>query len=94
MDIIIKITYSFLLKLNSKAIYFKNKEQTLNYLKKNLTSKKSIDVGCMQINTKYHLRNFNSLTIELFDLFTNFDQQVLSSVKDCVFAIKLPFLLS
>ena len=42
-----------------KSIYFDAKEDVINYLEKN-KDKKSIDVGCMQINTKYHMSNFSN----------------------------------
>ena len=38
------------------------KLETIKYLKSNINLKKSIDVGCMQINTKYHLKNFKNLS--------------------------------
>ena len=43
-------------------MYFDNKLETIEYLKSNINLKKSIDVGCMQINTKYHLKNFKDLS--------------------------------
>ena len=42
-------------------MYFNSKSETIEYLKSNINLKKSIDVGCMQINTKYHLKNFKDL---------------------------------
>ena len=49
------------LNVSGKSIYFDTKEEILSYLKNNIEKKKSIDVGCMQINTKYHLKNFKDL---------------------------------
>ena len=43
-------------------MYFDNKSETIKYLESNINLKKSIDVGCMQINTKYHLKNFKDLS--------------------------------
>ncbi len=54
-------SWPWTLNVAGKSIYFNNKKETLSFLKKKLNSRKSIDVGCMQINTKYHLKNFNSL---------------------------------
>jgi hypothetical protein len=44
-----------------KSIFFDNKNQAIEYLKSNITEKiKNIDVGCMQVNVKWHYKNFNS----------------------------------
>ena len=44
-----------------KSVFFDNKEQALKYLKKNITSEfKNIDVGCMQVNVKWHYEHFRS----------------------------------
>ena len=45
-----------------KSVFFDNKDEALDYLKNNITSKfKNIDVGCMQINVRWHRENFKSL---------------------------------
>ena len=54
-------SWPWTLNVSGKSIYFDTKEEMLNYLKQSLPEKKSIDVGCMQINTKYHLKNFKDL---------------------------------
>jgi len=54
-------SWPWTLNVSGKSLYFDSKEETLSYLKKNLNTRKSIDVGCMQINTRYHLKNFRSL---------------------------------
>ncbi len=54
-------SWPWTLNVSGKSIYFDNKEEILSYLKINIKKKKSIDVGCMQINTKYHLKNFKDL---------------------------------
>lgn len=52
-------SWPWTLNVEGKPIYFDRKEDVINYLEQN-RDKKSIDVGCMQINTKYHLSNFDS----------------------------------
>lgn len=51
------------LNIAGKAFYGQNKEETRRevqkYLKRGVTS---IDVGCMQLNYKYHGKNFTSVT--------------------------------
>ena len=54
-------SWPWTLNVSGKSIYFDTKEEILSYLKNNIEKKKSIDVGCMQINTKYHLKNFKDL---------------------------------
>ena len=49
------------LNINGKSKYFDNKKDTLIFLKKSLKKKRNIDVGCMQINYKFHGHNFNNL---------------------------------
>ena len=47
---------------SGKSAFFENKAEALDYLKKNITSEfKNIDVGCMQINVRWHRENFDSL---------------------------------
>ena len=52
-------SWPWTLNVEGKSIYFDAKEDVINYLEKN-KDKKSIDVGCMQINTKYHMSNFSN----------------------------------
>ena len=54
-------SWPWTLNVSGRSIYFDKKEDVLNYLEKN-ADKKSIDVGCMQINTKYHLNNFENVS--------------------------------
>ena len=46
--------------MSGKSKFFETKEQALDYLIKNI-KKKNIDVGCMQISTKYHINEFKNL---------------------------------
>ena len=55
-------SWPWTLNVSGKSMYFDNKSETIEYLKRNINLKKSIDVGCMQINTKYHLKNFKDLS--------------------------------
>ena len=55
-------SWPWTLNVSGKSMYFDNKSETIKYLKSNINLKKSIDVGCMQINTKYHLKNFKDLS--------------------------------
>ena len=49
-----------------KSLFFKNKNQALDYLNKNLTKKfNNIDVGCMQISVKWHSKEFPSYEMML-----------------------------
>ena len=52
-------SWPWTLNVEDKPIYFDTKEDVINHLEQN-RDKKSIDVGCMQINTKYHMNNFDS----------------------------------
>tara|TARA_B100000963_G_C22537024_1_gene630279 strand:+ start:239 stop:847 length:609 start_codon:yes stop_codon:yes gene_type:complete len=54
-------SWPWTLNVSGKSFYFDTKKEILNYLKNNIREKKSMDVGCMQINTKYHLKNFKDL---------------------------------
>ena len=55
-------SWPWTLNVSGKSIYFDSKFEILEYLKENINKKKSIDVGCMQINTSYHLKNFKDLS--------------------------------
>ena len=54
------ISWPWTLNVSGKSKYFKNKEDVLFFLKDN-SQKKNIDVGCMQINLKYHEKQFDSI---------------------------------
>ena len=46
-----------------KSLFFDNKEQMKNYVFKNLKRKDfNIDVGCMQVNIKWHKNNFKKIS--------------------------------
>ena len=49
------------LNVNGKSKYFDNKKDTLSFLRENLQKNMNIDVGCMQINYKFHGHNFKNL---------------------------------
>ncbi|PCJ26129.1 MAG: lytic transglycosylase [Rickettsiales bacterium] len=50
------------INVGGKGYYFKNKEEAIKFARAKIKSgKKSIDVGCMQINLKYHAKAFDSL---------------------------------
>ena len=55
-------SWPWTLNVSGQSIYFDSKFETLKYLKENINKIKSIDVGCMQINTLYHLENFKDLS--------------------------------
>ena len=59
-------SWPWTLNVSGKSFYFDHRNELLDFLALNFTPKKSIDVGCMQINTIYHLKNFNNLD-ELVD---------------------------
>jgi len=54
-------SWPWTLNVNGKSMYFENKEDTIKHLKKSLKTNKNIDIGCMQINYKYHGKNFETL---------------------------------
>ena len=54
-----------------KSLFFDNKEQMKNYVFKNLERKDyNIDVGCMQINIKWHKNNFKKIS-DMFEVNPN-----------------------
>ena len=54
------ISWPWTLNVAGKSKFFDNKNDALDFLKKNYKNK-NIDVGCMQISLKYHLKEFDSL---------------------------------
>ena len=66
-----------------KSLFFENKFEAINYLKKNIKpSFKNIDVGCMQINVKWHREHFESFS-SMIDPRTNIEYaaQFLTNLK-------------
>ena len=54
-----------------KSLFFDDKEQMKNYVFKNLKRKDfNIDVGCMQINIKWHKNNFKKIS-DMFEVNPN-----------------------
>ena len=54
-----------------KSLFFENKEQMKNYVFKNLKRNDfNIDVGCMQINIKWHKNNFKKIS-DMFEVNPN-----------------------
>ena len=54
-----------------KSLFFDNKEQMKNYVFKNLKRKDfNIDVGCMQVNIKWHKNNFKKIS-DMFEVNPN-----------------------
>ena len=54
-----------------KSLFFDDKEQMKNYVFKNLKRKDfNIDVGCMQINIKWHKNNFKKIS-DMFEINPN-----------------------
>ena len=54
------VSWPWTLNVSGKSKFFKSKDETLIFLKKNYDKKKNIDVGCMQISLKYHGKNFKN----------------------------------
>ncbi len=54
------VSWPWTLNVAGKSMFFDNKNDALNFLKKNYKNK-NIDVGCMQISLKYHINEFDSL---------------------------------
>jgi hypothetical protein len=58
----IGIVWPWTINVEGEGFYFKNKKDALIFAKTNLKKgKESIDVGCMQVNLKYHPKAFRSL---------------------------------
>lgn len=59
------------LNVEGHGIWFQSRSEALNYLRNQLSvGKQSVDVGCFQINTRWHLSNFSSLG-EMLDPVSN-----------------------
>ena len=54
-------SWPWALNVNGKSKYFHNKKDTLSFLRESLQTNRNIDVGCMQINYKFHGHNFKNL---------------------------------
>ena len=54
------ISWPWTLNVSGKSKFFDNKNDALDFLKKNYKNK-NIDVGCMQISLKYHFKEFDSI---------------------------------
>ena len=54
------ISWPWTLNVSGKSKFFDNKNDALEFLKKNYKNK-NIDVGCMQISLKYHFKEFDSI---------------------------------
>ncbi|MFV9875522.1 MAG: lytic transglycosylase domain-containing protein [Rickettsiales endosymbiont of Dermacentor nuttalli] len=56
------LPWPWAVNINGKSYYYKNKQEAISSVKKFLKEgKKSIDVGCMQINLHYHPLAFKNL---------------------------------
>lgn len=57
-----RISWPWTVHANGKGYYFKTKTEAVNAVKSmQANGVKNIDVGCMQINLRYHGNNFNNL---------------------------------
>lgn len=58
----IKVVWPWTVNVEGKGYYFDTKREAVKFVKTNLMSgKNSIDVGCMQINLKYHPEAFRTV---------------------------------
>ena len=56
------IAWPWALNVSGRSFYFENKNKAKLFLKKKITeNKKNIDIGCMQINYRYHKKSFKNL---------------------------------
>lgn len=55
------IAWPWSLNVSGKSYYFKDKLNALLFLQKKIKNQKNIDIGCMQINFKYHNKQFKNL---------------------------------
>lgn len=59
----LSIVWPWSLHINGKAYYLKNGRSSLRFVKKQISRGiTNIDIGCMQINFKYHSKNFKSIS--------------------------------
>ena len=54
-------SWPWALNINGKSMYFADKNKTKKYLKETLKKNKKVDIGCMQINYRYHGHMFENL---------------------------------
>ncbi len=55
-------SWPWTVNLGGKGKFFPNKKSAVDYVKENIKKgKKNIDIGCMQVNMKYHPKAFKSL---------------------------------
>tara|TARA_Y100000994_G_C15592855_1_gene401334 strand:+ start:331 stop:945 length:615 start_codon:yes stop_codon:yes gene_type:complete len=71
------ISWPWTLNVDGKSKYFDTKQEALEYLRQNNSKTKNIDVGCMQISTKFHAKEFENLN------------QILDPVANVKYAAKL-----
>ena len=56
------VVWPWTINVEGKGFHFKTKRDAIRFVKDQMTAgKESIDVGCMQINLKYHPDAFTSL---------------------------------
>ena len=55
------VAWPWSLNISGESFFFNNKKDLLIILKEKIQFQKNIDIGCMQINYKYHNRNFNNV---------------------------------
>ena len=56
------ISWPWSLNIGGKSKYFEDKLATIKFIKNSKKSKNNFDLGCMQINFKYHGKNFKSIS--------------------------------
>ena len=66
------VAWPWSVNVSGKPYYFKDKASTLLFLQKKVKYQKNIDIGCMQINFKYHNEQFRDLNTML-DPINNID---------------------
>ena len=54
-------SWPWTLNVSGKSFYFDHRNELLDFLALNFTPKKSIDVGCMQLNYRWHKVAFSSI---------------------------------
>ena len=59
------VAWPWSVNVSGKSFYFNDKASTLLFLKKKVKYQKNIDIGCMQINFKYHNEQFKDLNTML-----------------------------
>ena len=74
------ISWPWTLNVDGKSKYFDTKQEALEYLHQNNSKTKNIDVGCMQMSTKFHAKKFDNLD-QILDPVSNVNMLIFRNFK-------------